>query len=1432
MHAWRLYLLTSQAVRYLRVYDPVDASMTVAALGELDCRLSVSTTTFFLSLAPSLPHYDSTQLTRVFAGLSRLRVAHYMITAYILKLFLSSLTRDCGSATASTSPVNGGSRPRCAAAEQLAAVAGMVHILQLHHTQRTTRAFLAAEERALAPLMASCGDACSVLGRRGQKDGEACVTSPASARLMAVQVLFLLEVYVNARVRVTAPHTPLWLLNMVFHAPWTSFTLSELLHVYSRLFPGASAHRPAGCAADFSATFLIQELLTENILYRAGGAEREGGTRCRCAPPAAGAEDAAVGVSLRSSDFSVAVQSRCRVWRRRSPGEQYALLRCTVWRLAQHPTERARDAEACELLRFLTPALFCQLSAEFGGRMRGSALRWWMKVLPRSAVERCGVMDSRESDALREGAVGEAVQICIALLQLLYTQHVAAGEEASSSARSAVACHTEDSAGTRQGAGVLVSVQRLVACLRTVASLVPNHMGDEREWELLALLLDVHVPSSCTTTGGTFTHWLETEAHQSGDASHMWRCLSVATEAARDVLMARWCHFWTHHRSANRFGNPMAKSKCRSATLARATEDDGVTHLGKLAEDALLLHWCIANLVNEWLQRSHRASQLCGCPTPPPAHLTSPRFSFQQIWREMLAETVAELDDSHQRVAAGVSPYPFMKLETDLLVIMAESLDPNRTARVRSDDAQPAPLLGSLADAIGQSALPEALCAALEQAQAHSTDAPSRTVPSYAEARVQRERWRRRMWWAASTSAPGTSMSLQAAQVMLLNALFPPSANGCTCASAALVSLRGLSVQWPYRMLAVCLRSSAPLQQPGVTHHAAAEGCGSEWRARIPPWERKDIRDLDAEHHALGSLTPCDSANFTEDPRTPAIDEPSSTQRSLFVCAKGLSNTLMCNIESLVAWQQRCGVLPANTLRGRGEDGRFLPPDLCGAIATPYRMWYRDDTPITLVREPVLAPRPFENPIGGVVASDFAESVPGAASAHGTDVLVPLCETVALLTRAAMPLNASCASLLALPPTRSSPCWTSCTDSAASSSLFTPLSPLRPFAATEALYAELCFRFWECCQRLAEALLPLCAVSRTDSRDYEEVSTSATAAEALAIAGAVEWRLFSRYVSDASPPAEPFCDTYALAAAQGRASALLLPLMWRCVHCCVAGPSPATSRISKCHRPIRGVLLDVWRLHLFATHLCGKLPLPARCERAQERLWWCLQAALSDALPVEQRVSLRDEPSVGSEDQAALELAMCDLKASLRERHWFDSTTETTERPLTFLRDTVISMCDGLGAAPVVSRDGDTAVTSPMDTYVQRLLPSHPFVLAGPTRVRTHLLCGVRLVVLTWMHILLLESIAAYHPRIFSHECTQQLSWVQTRIRAYEQGLYHAILPTAPSCNHGVAHSTGSSTRAASRRRGLLAECLIRELDAAVSELMTWSRGPPCISAP
>ncbi|KAG5475850.1 hypothetical protein CUR178_03563 [Leishmania enriettii] len=206
MCRWRLCLVANQAVRYLRMYDPIDASVAVSALGELDYDLSTSTSILLLSLAPFLPYYDSTHLTRVFAGLSRLRVAHYMITSYIRKLFLAALARGGGGAKAFTSTVHSGCPVRLAAADQLVAVASMVCVLQMHHTRRTVRAFLAAAERALAPIMTSGEGACSTLARHPEKDDDIGSTSPATARRMTLQVLFILEVYVNARVRVAAPY--------------------------------------------------------------------------------------------------------------------------------------------------------------------------------------------------------------------------------------------------------------------------------------------------------------------------------------------------------------------------------------------------------------------------------------------------------------------------------------------------------------------------------------------------------------------------------------------------------------------------------------------------------------------------------------------------------------------------------------------------------------------------------------------------------------------------------------------------------------------------------------------------------------------------------------------------------------------------------------------------------------------------------------------------------------------------------------------------------------------------------------------------------------------------------------------------------------------------------------------------------------------------
>ncbi|KAG5475847.1 hypothetical protein CUR178_03560 [Leishmania enriettii] len=378
----------------------------------------------------------------------------------------------------------------------------------------------------------------------------------------------------------------------------------------------------------------------------------------------------------------------------------------------------------------------------------------------------------------------------------------------------------------------------------------------------------------------------------------------------------------------------------------------------------------------------------------------------------------------------------------------------------------------------------------------------------------------------------------------------------------------------------------------------------------------------------------------------------------------------------------------------------------------------------------------------------------------------------------------------------------------------------------EALYAELCLCFWEHCRRLAQALLALCVASKPDSRDDDKWPASFTAAEALAIAGATEWRRFSRCVSDASPSAKPSCDAYGLTAAHSRATELLLPRIWRRVHSCAAEPNPSTSRMRKCHQPIRRVLSDLWRLQLFASHFCGQLPLPVKCEPAQKRLWWCLQAELTGAICVGEQGSLSGDPSEALADQAALELAVSHLRASLCHRDCFETTTQGTQRLLFFLRSTICAMCTDLGAAPAVCCDGDGSMTSPMETYVQQLLPCHPFVFAGARGIQACLLCGVRLVVLTWMHVLLLEGIVVYHPRLFSVRCTQQLTWVRSRLRAYEQRLCLGISPTAPLCSEGASHSLALSTGAEKRRHGLLAMCLVRELDAAVCELMAWSRDP------
>ncbi|KAG5475848.1 hypothetical protein CUR178_03561 [Leishmania enriettii] len=141
-------------------------------------------------------------------------------------------------------------------------------------------------------------------------------------------------------------------------------------------------------------------------------------------------------------------------------------------------------------------------------------------------------------------------------------------------------------------------------------------------------------------------------------------------------------------------------------------------------------------------------------------------------------------------------------------------------------------------------------------------------------------------------------------------------------------------------------------QQPSATCHKPPESCGNAWRAHGPQWEIQDAAHAGAEYHALGPLSDFGTVNLTE---------PPPAQNSLFACAKGLSNALMCSIEAFVAWQRRSGVLAADTLRGRGEDWTLLPPDVSGASATLYRVWSRDDKPVTLAGSAFSTVKPFED---------------------------------------------------------------------------------------------------------------------------------------------------------------------------------------------------------------------------------------------------------------------------------------------------------------------------------------------------------------------------------------------------------------------------------------------------------------------------------------
>ncbi|KAK7201759.1 hypothetical protein NESM_000241900 [Novymonas esmeraldas] len=1421
MQLWRLHLLTARAVCCLHLYDPTEASVAVAALGELGGELSGSSSRLLLGVLPSLPHYDATQLTRAFGGLSKLRVGHHMVTAHFLQLFLAATVGGrCGASAHS------GRQLPPPLADQLSAVAAMASLLQRHHTQRTVRAFLAAAERALAPFAAAAsGDVVKRLSRhmtRGTTDVSDSAT--LAARQSAAQALFLLEVHVHARVSVAAPQTPSWLLHALMSVPWTSYTFASLLHLYHRLHPATAVPRQRCRVTGECAATVVLSSLAAHVLHRA--------EEVLCSGHVAADESVPL---RRPSRVEATAEGHADVGGRAglSPAQQYVIVRCAASSLSRSPSMAELQPCVVRLLRGVPVEVFYELSAEFGCHMRGSALMCWVAHMPRSTAPSTGAVTTAQGCRVQHhrGTAGDAARGCAALLQLLYVQYAASPEP---SPRTEVA--TSNTA-------VRAVCRRLVVCLAEVTAAVattPVEEGSEREWELLALLLDMLAsPARHSDSDGVpFVLWLVEDGEAMGTAPRTRHDLGAALVAARDALVMRWLHLWAGCcccgggaavlRSPATVGG--SADNCATALSARCHVGSGVARPPRALSDKVLrLHWAIAHQTEEQLRcddtgddsgaMAWRTGLAEALTTYPPAHPTD--AVWPTVWRALISESEARLHATARRRRACDAV-----LEADLLVILAEAL-------LHASRAAP-PSRPSLADSICESGLPEALCTALEWAGQDDAVALSAGPLSRAEAELLlRTRWRRRLWWAERTAAPGAFTVLRAAQTVLLHTVFMSKRGPTRDCLAFRVAPCGGSVRWwPHRLLVASLRGDLSRGRLCATTEEEEEE-DEEEGLPTPAAECDRVRSLAREcggglaagdavlHDDYG----CDNDDHHHDHQRPPLQGQTPQHRlrlqgedgemaegalvplasaSLFHRATGLSSAMMSSVESFVNRVYHGHRAATATLCVGSLRKRHPPPGVSVEEAALYREWYMEDTLVTLSADVRAAPSPHVN-IGAARVARVCGGIQTTSAATCDPSAVRwLPETLALLLTASMTLQAI-------------PAAPSATRASASSFHYyaaPPLSsaPSHAAVAAEAVCVGLCFSLAELSQRLAAALL---AGSMGD-----HASEAVAEAEALVVAGAAEWVRLERLVRHAaSTAATSSRPVPALATGEPIADEVLLPLVWRGVH----RTAPCRGRRIASLPPLlrdggdqRGctLVVDVWRLQLFARHLCRHLPLARRFAPAQERLWRCLRAAAAAASaspPVAHQLAEEHRDDSG---EASLDSAMAELAAELHERHWYDGVAAGTHHPLRFLKGLLSALTASLNhATDEETVDGAAAAATPADDYASQLLPCHPFALDRAAAAAPQCTGGVRLVVVTWMHVLLLCSIAEHHPRLLSHTGMQRLhsALQNTHMRARD------IAGSAVDPHPGARLSE-------SVHGPLLEACLACELGAAVAELLKW----PC----
>lgn len=1446
-----LSLLVLRCHRSIRFYGPATTCVTLYALGQLQPH-GLRAPVLLRQLAPSLPSYSPLQLAGLMEGLSLLRVSHLVMTAHVLRLFFLSLQKE---------------EMAMPWVAEVAAVATMVRVLQRHHTPRTVRAFLAAVDRALVARGDEDEDSACVPDtmHRSVRQPSAHAAASSRDRRAALQLLYILEVYINAGIRVAEPHTPRWWLRMLHNAPSDAFAPQSLLHLHGRLLAAESETLSLPCdeqdaplravLAEQSA-FVIKSL---TLPIQTGAAAERDWTARREGEAASAFSSCAVDEEGK--------EEKQHWGERLSEVERHAVLRCVVVYHLYHSAKPATLSTAAlieQLMRGYGPAAppdvylllslslsFLRLTRQFCWALCGQPWRWWLQVLEAShnfALTACGDACS----TIAKAAIQRAATLqSTALLQLLHGCFIRCGAGGVSGGHEDPRSTVNDRLDSIQNTVRLLCSS--LAVYSTAASASCSPCGDAEGWTLLALLLSTeNLPPQCAG-GLCFMQWLEEQlrrritsecaaaAARLGDqVAHFQH----ARQKALSFLVDSWCGHWTGDVA---HGSPHLSNmlQCRYPDLSRSS---------------LSLHWVIAAALYAYSRHSGKKGGLHGDQWRVFFSLEKGRFS--SAWRSLTAATVAVLSSERSELNASPSAtsQDSLELKLRLLHVVAMCLHEQQFPSFSSE-----PLLW---DSLARSALPELLCAALERRAAEddllwspaSTPEPlqrcqgSKTPPpaeENTEAFVREIHYATAyrsggsMWWVSPCcTSPHRSSLIQQALRSLLRIGFS--------IGASMPLARGLLP----RLLHYHLQC-VPLCSPLPAHDQEAKGddrdapAGEEeerqrWQPHSPDQQERVVaaaswQIVDGRVHHTGSS----SSSITG--RLQTMSEPSAPAWRVFAAETGLAGTMMSNVELFChrGGRRRCDPL-FSTLRDSEdiEDGAArqlssLPRHSASPLAlmaAQQSEWYRDAHRISLtaharqrrsllsVTSAVMNSGDEEENAASVDHTGAGRLQRGAESLFSTtpaQFLEDFVERVRMVSAAAAELRMMqkvekssvfhCVEEVQIAASSSTP-----TNEAAS-------APTRMLVALQHI-------LWRDCRRVLQRL----SYAGDDTRNMTGEALRETGKD---VEEAVLWCILQRkgvpaHTSHACAPpfVLPAAATCAADSNDGDdALSFVFPYLWLSLHaaCFFSAVMP-------------DLLLGVWRLQGFAEKWWTHFPFTVDDAPSQRRLLACLQASLSAALT----------GRVGGEGehtrlilQSVNELSAI---ACIKQGDPRVSSVSQPTSPFQCLSDVLEKVAHAMvqrHSPGGVNCGGDgawsrgTAIRpahlSPIEIYLEVLLPFHPFLRCPGNFLQDTLAAAAletQLVAVTWAHVLVIRSICAHHPRIHvRHTCGPQQTIA---------GLGRAQRPPLPSdllrsAQHTLSDleqqllqggaciggAQGGEASAAAARRRLQWRCLAGELKSALAGL-------------